>query len=46
MDPINPAGLSIFEFYDVGTRLMVNSKIIKYIKPFLYGRVSVSAVKF
>lgn len=46
LDPINPIGLSIFEFYDVGVRLMSDPKLIKYLKPFLYGRVSISAIKF
>lgn len=46
IDPINPEGLSIFEFYDVGTRLFGDDKFLSYLRPFLYGRVSISATKF
>lgn len=39
--------MSIFEFYDVGVRLLHdNHGFLTYLRALLYGRVSISATKF
>lgn len=45
-DPINPDGISIFEFYDVAQRLLYDKEYVQYLRKFLYGRVSNSAMRF
>lgn len=46
IDPMNPEGISLFEFYDVATRLFSDDDYLSYLRKFLYGRVSISATKF
>lgn len=39
-------GLSVFEFYDTAKRLLIDNEFLAYLRKILYGRVSLSAVKF
>lgn len=43
---MKPNGLSVFEFYDTASRILSDESFLKYLKTIIYGRVSLSAIKF